>query len=116
MVAIKLQRLSITGLGQIRTSFLPVNVPEMPDRVSNLKRIALGTIESGGFLVTLAGSLAVMQVSLDLAQTGKRLRQINSDASLAANVDGLDEIPFGIGKAVVSARLQSLLYEFVGCL
>ena len=74
MAAIKIQGFSITGLGQIGTLALPVNVSHMSNCVGQSEDISFGAVEGGRFLVELEGSVSVMQVPLDLAQTGKRLR------------------------------------------
>jgi len=115
MAAIESERFVITGLGQFRMSVMPVNVRDMSNGVRNTEHIALGTVESEGFLIMLKGNVAVLKVAFNLAERGERLRKVSSRAGVATECDGFDEIAFGIGKAMLSARLKSLQQELIGC-
>jgi hypothetical protein len=59
-------------------------------------------------------SVAVVQVALDLAQTGERLSRLNPDASFATDIHRLHQIALRIGSPILSPRLKSLTQESVG--
>ena len=106
----------VAGFGKFHTSLILVNVPQMPNRVSQPERIALCAVELGSFLIVLSRRIAATQIPLDLPQARERLGQFNSDVSLTTEVDSLDQVPSGIVQPILSSRLKSLPQEFVGCI
>ena len=53
-------------------------------------------------------SVAVAQISLNLSQVSECPRQFSADARRATKSDSLDQIPFGVVKAMITTRLKSL--------
>ena len=109
VTAIDLQGFLITALSLFATAIMPVNVRHMPNRMGQRQRIAQGAVDGDGFLIMLAGGIAVLQVPLNAAQTCERLCQLKRDASVATDLDRFDQIPSGIGQAILSSRLKGLL-------
>ena len=107
MAAIEIQSLSITGLGQLGPPRFAVHVSNMANRVRQSEHVTFCAIERHSFFIMSESSFAVMQIPLNLSQSGKRSRQLNSNPSRAADVDRL-QIPDGIAKPMISSRLKAL--------
>ncbi len=103
MPAIDRERFVIAGLREFRAARILVDVTEMPNGVGKCERVAIFAANGDGFFVKRPRSVAVPQVSFDLAESLECLDQFVAHASLATECHGLDEIPVRIGHSILSS-------------
>lgn len=111
VTAIEVQCFQIEGLGQFQTSSILVDITDVADGVSQLERIAFCAVDGDGFLVVLKRGIQMMQVSLNLSQTGQGLGQVRRRTRAASQRDRLGEVEFSVSQTKFESRLRCLLQE-----
>jgi hypothetical protein len=90
---------------------IPLDVAHVADGVSQRERVAEGAEDSDGFHVVMEGSVQIPEVSLDLAQPGKRPCQQCLIVGFAADCDRSPKQAFRICQTVFSPCLVALMQE-----
>ena len=113
MSAIDIQGLAVASFCWRTPLLVPVNVANVPDSMSEPKRVAICTIDGGRFYIMAAGNVVMLQVSLDLAKRRKGLCQRHLVVSSTADVNGLLQVPLRIDVPIFPARLPGLFQEML---
>jgi hypothetical protein len=111
---IQRERFQVARLGEVQTARILMEVAEMTNRVCQPEVVTLAATQGDRFFVQGTGCLATVEVSLDLTESRESSGQLPRNASVATQVDCLNQISMGVEQAVLTPSAGGLLNEFQG--
>ena len=113
MGSIKFESFTVTRFSELRLPQLLVQIAEMTNRMRQRERVRMRAAESHSFLIVLQRRCFIVQLSFDLCQEAKRLRQLHTRDLLTQKADCLQNLFPGVGEVTLLLRLGCPRYQIV---